>query len=284
MPHRSVLLRIGAAAVLALALATGIASANAASGTSPHSSGEVHLRGAVTCPSGDNVEGVYVHSSGGGSTFATWSAYAGYATTAHYYTAFTTNLPTSIYLSVGCGGSTQGWKYAPNSPSKTVSSGAVWLYDDVTCSTTSCSFPSSPKNTGSTTTNPFSDPKDCAAEGAPPTCECTYRAASFWKTMTGHYPDWNGNAADWDTNAAAKGWSVWTLPRPGVLFVEQGTKSNPYGHVGFVADVRNSGGVLQMKIYDRNYDFKGSDRNGVWINWSSSDKMIMPPPWYGSDY
>jgi hypothetical protein len=107
--------------------------------------------------------------------------------------------------------------------------------------------------------------------------QCTYRAAEFWKLMTRRYPNWGGNAGYWDDNARSAGWSVRSWPRINSLFVTQPTSSNPYGHVGYVADVRVYKGALQMKVYDRNHDFRGSDRNGIWITWTSSMRFIVPP-------
>lgn len=106
---------------------------------------------------------------------------------------------------------------------------------------------------------------------------CTYRAADFWKLMAKRYPNWAGNAGYWDDNAKAVGWSVRAWPGINSLFVTQPTSANKCGHVGYVADVRVSRGALQLKIYDRNHDYRGGDRNGVWGGWSSSMWFIVPP-------
>jgi hypothetical protein len=50
------------------------------------------------------------------------------------------------------------------------------------------------------------------------------------------------------------------------------------GHVGYVADIRNSNGVLQIKVYDRNADGRGGNREGVWVNRISSMRFITAPP------
>lgn len=108
--------------------------------------------------------------------------------------------------------------------------------------------------------------------------QCTGRAASFWKEMTGRFPNWGGDAHAWDTNASATGWAVRSWPRPDSLAVWQPNMagSGSLGHVGYVADTRVSSGVLQMRIYDRNWGDR--DRNGDWINFTSGMKFIVPPP------
>ena len=233
------------------------------------------VRGSVSCPGGLPVSGVYVHSSGGGSDFASWTAYPGASTMARYSRTFTTTLPSTIYFSVGCGsGSTSGsWKTSNNSGQATVSSGTV-LYDNFTCngSGTCVEFPMEDNTPAAPLNNPGSDPS-----------QCTWRASDFWRLMTGRYPNWGGNAGYWDDNAQATGWSVVSWPRVNSLFVSQPTGSNKAGHVGYVADVRVSSGQLQMKIYDRNYDLRGTDRDGVWIAWTNSMRFIVPPARTGAD-
>jgi surface antigen len=114
--------------------------------------------------------------------------------------------------------------------------------------------------------------------------QCTARAADFWKRMTGRYPNWRdstgryGNAGYWDDNAGATGWLIEGVPMADSLAIWQPTSTNKAGHVGYVADTRVSNGILQMKIYDRNFDFRGTNRNGVWLNYASGMKFIVVPP------
>ncbi|WP_459722668.1 CHAP domain-containing protein [Actinophytocola sp. KF-1] len=228
-----------------------------------------NVRGTVTCPGGYPVSGVYLHSSGGGSAFASWTAYPGASNIARFSKSFSTRLSTTIYFSVGCGrGSAPGsWKTSNASPKVTVSSGSIY-YTNAECNARgTCSyFPMEDNRPAAPSTNVVKD-----------RTQCTYRAGEFWKLMTKRYPNWGGNGGYWDDNAKAVGWSVRAWPRINSLFVKQPTSSNPAGHVGYVADVRVYNGALQMKIYDRNYDFRGSDRNGTWIAWTSSMRFIVPP-------
>ena len=76
----------------------------AASQIPAYAASTVGVRGTVACPSGKPVVGVWVASSGGGSGYASWSAYPGASTIARFSRTFSTNLPTTIYLNVGCGG------------------------------------------------------------------------------------------------------------------------------------------------------------------------------------
>jgi hypothetical protein len=244
-----------------------------------------NIRGSVYCNSGA-VVGVYMHSSGGGSDFASWTAFPGHSNIARYSRQFTTALPSKIWLSVGCGGTKQSWGSSNNTPQKSVSS-ATTVYMNTTCnvSTKTCSFPAAPTNNGSTTTNPITD-----------THQCTYRASAYWKVMTGRYPAWfvNGHLGDagyWDDNAKTYHWSVWSFAAAGSLFVQQpwtdSSGRKHVGHVGFVADTRVYNGVLQTKIYDRNNDGIVSnidDRNAVWITPKAGTTYIVPPAWTGSAY
>jgi surface antigen len=96
--------------------------------------------------------------------------------------------------------------------------------------------------------------------------------------MTGSYPSWSGNAGYWDDNAPTKGWAVRGWPEPDSLMISQPTSRNLAGHVGYVADTRVYNGVTQVKIYDRNFDFRGTDRNGLWMGVPSGARFIRVPP------
>jgi surface antigen len=96
--------------------------------------------------------------------------------------------------------------------------------------------------------------------------------------MTGRFPNWGGNAGYWDTNAAATGWKVEAVPFADSIVVMQPTATNAAGHVGWVADTRVKSGVLQVKVYDRNSNFKCINRDGVWLNVASSMRFIVVPP------
>lgn len=229
----------------------------------------VHLRGTVACPSGRPVVGVWVQSSGGGSGFANWSRYPGASTVAKFSRTMSTNPGTTLYLNVGCGGSTATWGSSSRTPSVKFAAGAgKTLYYNVECgSVGKCSMFPMENNTPAAPARNSLDPK-----------QCTKRASDFWKEMTGRFHNWAGHAGSWDDNAAATGWAVRSWPRPDSLIVWQPNQAGAgsVGHVGYVSDTRVSSGKLQMKVYDRNWG--GSDRNGVWVNFVSGMKFIVPPP------
>lgn len=228
------------------------------------------IRGTVACPSGQPVVGVWMQSSGGGSGFMTWTAYPGAPTIARFSSpnAFKFTLGSSIHLNVGCGGTPTRWGSSSRGPSITVKSGSM-LYMNAECNGSTCStFPMENNTPAAPSTNPGADSK-----------QCTWRAALYWKEMTGRYPNWNGNAGYWDDNAAKTGWAVRSWPRPDSIFVRQPKPNSKtdVGHVGWVSDTRVEGGKLQMRIYDRNSDWRGSDRDGVWIDFVSGMKFIVAP-------
>lgn len=235
------------------------------------------VRGAVVCPSQSPVVGVWVTNSGGGGAYANWTAYPGRPHVARYQTTLTTTLPARVSLHVGCGGTRQSWGSSNASPAATVRSGAI-LFLNARCGSGKCSFPPLEGNTpAAPSKNSFFD----STRGDPLRNGegwCTYRAAAFWKTMTGRFPNWNGDAGYWDNNAGATGWKVEGVPYPDSIVVWQPGTASRYGHVGYVADVRVSSGKLQMKVYDRNWDGRGGDRNGVWVDSISSMKFISAPP------
>jgi surface antigen len=108
--------------------------------------------------------------------------------------------------------------------------------------------------------------------------QCTWRAAEFWKEMTGRYPNWGGDAHAWDDNAGATGWAVRSWPRPDSIVVWQKNQiSGGVGHVGYVADTKVSGGKLLMKVYDRNRVGQGVDKT-EWLAFQPGMRFIVPPP------
>lgn len=232
------------------------------------------VRGVVSCPGGKAVVGIWANSSGGGSSFiADYDRFPGQSHVAVFHGTLSTNLPTTLRLDVGCGGTKEKWGSNNKTPSLAVPAGAssrtinAWCEVDGTCAWAhkENNDPKAPK------TNPFG------------TCWCTYRAAEIWEQWVGRYPNWGGDAALWDTNAANAGWDVKDTPRPRALFVSQGTANNPAGHVGGVDDVRIKDGKVQIKIRDRNSNFacnqgKVYDRNDYWMNVQSGMKFIIPPP------
>lgn len=260
--------RVAALAIATLALIGSLATAAPASAAT----GTVTVRGAVTCPTGQAFVGTWVNSSGGRSNFANWTRVPGTSNREAIIslTLSSVTVPTTISLNIGCGGSTSNWRYVFNNVGSVRATGSGTVFINPGCTTTRCTL--APRGTGgSTTVNP----------GAGST-QCTYRAAAFWKEMTGSFPGWGGNAGEWDdSNRAPRlGWSVRNWPEPNSIMVTQpsGSGLGRYGHVGYVADVRVSGGTTQVKIYDRNYDGRGGDRNGVWVSIPSGARFIQAPP------
>jgi hypothetical protein len=209
-----------------------------------------------------------MNSTGGGSGWTSFTKYPGRPHVARYSRTFSTNLPSSISLNVGCGGTPQKWGSSSSTPAKKVTSGAI-LFMNARCtpSAGTCGFPPLENDT------PKAPSFNPATQYG--TDECTYRASEFWKTMTGRFPNWPGNAGFWDTNAAATGWRVEGVPMADSIAIL--TQGDP-GHVGYVADTRVSSGKLQMKIYDRNKINDGKDINGQWRDYTSAMRFIVAPP------
>jgi hypothetical protein len=230
--------------------------------------GTVYVRGTVTCPVGQPFMGTWVASSVSGSGWASKAVYPGTSSRMAKISRTLSNVavPTTVSLNVGCGGTSSSWRYAYNRLGNVKASATGTVFINLVCTTSRCT--TAPRGlAGSTARNPVSDPT-----------QCTYRAAEFWKQMAGSYPSWGGNAGYWDDNAPTKGWAVRGWAEPDSLIVWQPTTGNPYGHVGYVADTRVVNGVTQVKIYDRNYDFRGTNRNGVWLNLPAGVRFIRVPP------
>lgn len=240
----------------------------------------IELRGVVSCDAGP-VVGIWANSSGGGSSWVTnRQAFPNRSEVNVYHAIITTNLPTIVRLDVGCGGTPAAWGSNNHSPNLSIggmgyTSLNLWCHNNGACNWAANGSGSAP----SPSFNPASG-----------VCWCTWRAADFWKQMTGRYPNWGGDAGYWDDNAAARGWTV-SAPnpspaaRPRSLFITQPTARNSAGHVGFVRDVRIYNGATQILISDRNSDgscLNGTqavfDRTDAWINVAPDMRFIIPPP------
>lgn len=250
------------AAAALLAVLVPASPAHAATGT-------VNVKGTITCPDGHPPAGVWVDSSAGRSGFAGLKTLPG---TSSRHVRFErqlkdVTLPTTVKLNVGCGTKNgDQWRYVFNGVASVRATATGTVFVALGCSTSSCSTPA--KGTaGSTTVNPGAD-----------SSQCTWRAAEFWKQMTGSYPAWGGNAGYWDDNAPGKGWNVRSWPEMDTIMVWQPTSGNAAGHVGYVADLRVYNGATQVKIYDRNWVGPGADRNGVWIGIPPGAAFIRVPP------
>ena len=251
-----------------------VASVSLADVAAANAAGSITVRGTVSCDGGKKVVGVWVNSSSGGSRFATWTAFPGRPDVATYSKALSTTLPTKLRIDVGCGGTASQWGSNNKSATITMSSGASRSIN-AWCGAGTCRFGNRENNTPAA-------PSNNPAAGK---CWCTWRAADFWKSMTGRYPNWGGDAHKWDDNAAATGWSTSSFARPRSLFVSPPTSTVAAGHVGYVSEVRIVSGKVQIRISDRNANAScrnGTqpvyDRTDVWIDVKSGTRFIVPPP------
>jgi len=234
----------------------------------------VYVRGSVTCPEGQQFAGAWVTSSGGGGDFASKAIYPGTGSRMAKISRTLSNIsvPSKISLNVGCGiVNGDQWRYVFNGQGAVTAPGTGTVFINLACTTASCTT-AARGLPGSTSVNP------AAGVG-----ECTYRAAEFWKQMTGSYPGWGGNAGEWDTRARdISHWNIRGWAEPDSLMVWQpGSTSSSFGHVGYVADTRVSSGATQVKIYDRNWDGDPTNvdqRDGVWIGIPAGAQFIRVPP------
>jgi surface antigen len=243
----------------------------------------IYFRGSVTCPEGNKFAGAWVSNSTGGSGFSSKVILPGTSgREARIGRAFANvTVPTTVSINVGCGLKSDGtsWKYVYNGLGKVKATATGTVFINVGCTTTSCT--AGARGTGgSTTVNPATESTSSTLYGQE---WCTYRAAAFWKQMTGSFPGWGGDAGYWDNNAPNLGWNKRSWPELDSLMVWQPGTAGSVGHVGYVADVRVSNGVTQVKIYDRNwdgrpYDGKIYDRNGAWTNIPAGAAFIRVPP------
>jgi surface antigen len=234
----------------------------------------VRVHGTVECSGGKAVVGIWINSSGGGSKFADWTPYPGRPHVAVYSATVSTNFSTNLRLDVGCGGSKATWGSNNKTPELRMSSGTSNPMNALACGASVCKFGTKENNTPAAPgSNTFASKQNCW---------CTYLAAERWRSMTGRFPNWSGNANRWDDNASSTGWSVTSSASPRSIFVDDAGK---YGHVGYVKDVRITSGKVQIKIDDRNSNGSCTDagrapydRSSVWIDVKSTMKFIVPPP------
>jgi surface antigen len=220
-------------------------------GATPAAAATGTISGTVVCNSGQPVVGVYVNSSKGGSGWASWQAQPGRSNVAKFSRGVTTTGGTSIRLDVGCGGTPSKWRGNNRTGTFTISGSDIRNVscNDTTGTGTRCSLP--PR--GSTrSTNWFSPGY------------CTWGAAEKFRQVVGAYPNWSGNALDWDTNAAKAGWRVTSVPSPQSIFVfqaNQGTNSS-LGHVGYVRAIEYRSGATYIHTTEMN----GSAGFNKWSN------------------
>ena len=106
-----------ASLVLAATVATG-----ASLLTTPTANASTTVSGQVTCVDGLNVEGVWIAASGG-SGYASWSPVSGAPYAANFSRGGVT-VPWTVH--VGCGGSTNSWRWHPDGNTTVTSANASW--------------------------------------------------------------------------------------------------------------------------------------------------------------
>lgn len=111
--------------------------------------------------------------------------------------------------------------------------------------------------------------------------ECVSYVAWMLSSVNGFTMPFFANATDWKTKAVALGYTVDTTPKQGSVYWQQGTTTNPAGHVAYVESVSTDGTHITTMDYNQT-------NTGVWaehpnILASSADgyihfKDITPPP------
>lgn len=156
------------------------------------SSKTIQIAGIVQCKNGSQqVEGVWVNSSKGGSKFATW-IWAGYTSTSKStYAAYTASLsvsstPTTVQLRIGCGGSSSTWGSTNTTASKSVSGS--------TLISATCANPSTANHANKQTCSIASNGSDSGASASALWALSKIKATSSGgDTPNGH---WAGYCAD----------------------------------------------------------------------------------------
>ena len=213
----------------------------------------ISITGTVQCAAGHAVQGVWLESTGGGSTWAEWQAMPGKPAVARIWKSITTSVPTSIRLHVGCGKNSDGswWSnnrtgYLSTRTSRVLNTTCV----EAAGTGTRCGWP---KMGSARDYNGF----DWGY--------CTWGAAEKFKATFGKYPDWAGNAYEWATAARNAGWGVRSIPAPRSIVVMPsgvGTSSS-LGHVGYVNSIRYTSSGVTLNITDMNHTGLGQ--------WSTRD-------------
>lgn len=209
-----------ATAVLLLSLTPAVASAATTRTVS----------GVVTCANGNAVVGIWVHSQGGGSGWASVTKFAGQGNSAYFTKSLKTGgTSTTVKLDVGCGGTAKKWWSNNSTPNITVKGNRVL---NAQCSEKAgkgarCTWP--PKGV---TVN-----GNLGAGG-----NCTWGALNWWKETTGYYPTTAGHANNWDNYMPGQGWRISRVPAVRSFVVFEASSSHPtYGHVGWVTGVKHVG-------------------------------------------
>ncbi len=104
----------------------------------------------------------------------------------------------------------------------------------------------------------------------------------MWKkaSPSDTYPNWYGNAGQWNENAQAKGYKVGQLPRERSIAVYEANTggAGPVGHVAWVTRVWVDGSTIKYNVIEMNAAVPNgwSVRNN--IVWGSGTSFIIGPP------
>lgn len=229
--------------VLLLCIAAGLTVARPA-GAAPGSTTHV-IRGTVICTK-HAVVGVWVKSSTGQSSFAQWFALPKRRNAAYFTATIKNAAPTTtVQLAVGCGGTEKVWR-SKNRTSFVAVKGSRTLNtkcdDSVAATRQSCKWPPSGGS------NPWN-----YNNGYPG--QCTWLANEEWKSATGAYPYFPGDAWLWNDLAAKAAYQVSMVPhRRAVVVFEPGVQyAGDIGHVAWVRDVRKRDGRVEVLVWEMNW-------------------------------
>lgn len=246
--------RVGTALLLCIGLLL--------AGTLTASAATASVKGVVYCKGGHSVVGVWVESTGGGSTWAEWTPFAGRPYAAYYSATLDTALPTQIRLHVGCGGSYSTWWSNNRTPYWSISMSRTLntICAEAAEVGTRCSWPAKGETRS---TNP-------GAAGY-----CTWGAAEKWKTATSSYPNLSGNASKWGSSATNADWTVTPIPMARSIVVFPASSSNSFGHVAWVTGLDLKSDGVYINIIEMNYG-PWTDKNaGKTVNFGKYTKRTV---------
>ena len=204
----------------------------------------ITVSGTVECNSGA-LKGVWVESSGGGSGFASWTAFA-IDKRAGWYTRTISATPTSVRLHVGCGGPGNTWASTSYTPTRAIRSSQT-LNTWCTVSTKSSAKP----NMGKTSQTVHQGDRG----------NCTWYAMQRFHDYEawGSQVSWpyltvprgsTGDAYQWAALATATNppWSVRTVPEVNSIVVfPRGSGYGTLGHVAWVESISRDGKTLNVR-------------------------------------
>jgi surface antigen len=235
----------------------------------------LRLEGSVHCRNGTDVVGIWIESSGGGSEWSETLKLSPSGSVGYFTSTISTSTPTNVKLQVGCGGTKKSWgsdlgtkplKVSGSTRLNAICSGAQGLFGSA--GSGQCVWPA----TSSGPSAPYSFPGG----------SCTTHAAAKWRSATGSYPGWRGNAHDWDDNARAAGWTVTSAPMArSVVVWEKGTTGGisygSLGHVAWVSAVELRKDAVYLRVSEMNFSAPlGTATSRTVRHVSGMDYILVP--------